>query len=249
MGIKSVGERIRVLNAVKVLRQRNSLYLMSKSTLSLATDDLPKSRDNSPTQKAATNGRRLESARPAPLQLVSDPGREGLPRLVRDGSESAAHRCTKARVWTTVRNIRTPTSIPQQTERYSTHKHPHIHTIRPTQPSATSTHRREGSRPCHPLLHHPAECVPAPAAETSSKNSLMTPASHLIHNRVITVRTAHPNQWSVGAPIGSPAIRRTDPCQRRITTVCRNCRSSACSSPQPRRNTSLSNLTPTSSPR
>ena len=90
MGIKSVGERIRVLSAVKVLRQRNSLYLMSKSTLSLATDDLPKSRDNSPTQKTATNGRRLESARPAPLQLVSDSGRECLPRLVRDGSESTA---------------------------------------------------------------------------------------------------------------------------------------------------------------
>jgi len=87
MGIKSVGERIRVLNAVKVLRQRNSLYLMSRSTL--ATDDSPSSRDNSPTQRAATNGRRLESARPAPLQLVSDPGREALPRLVREGSESA----------------------------------------------------------------------------------------------------------------------------------------------------------------
>ena len=89
MGIKSVGERIRVLNAVKVLRQWNSLYQISKSTLCLATDDLPPYSDNSPTQKAATNGRRLESARPAPLQLVSDPGREGLPRLVRDGSESA----------------------------------------------------------------------------------------------------------------------------------------------------------------
>ncbi|KAF9650760.1 Pkinase-domain-containing protein [Thelephora ganbajun] len=89
MGIKSVGERIRVLNAVRVLRQRNSFYLIYKSTLSLATDDLPQSRDNSPTQRAATNGRRLESARPAPLQLVSDSGREGLPRLVRDGSESA----------------------------------------------------------------------------------------------------------------------------------------------------------------
>ena len=89
MGIKSVGERIRVLNAVKSLRQRNTLCLMSRSTPSLVIDDLPKSRDNSPTRRAATNGRRLESARPAPLQLVSDPGREGLPRLVRDGSESA----------------------------------------------------------------------------------------------------------------------------------------------------------------
>ena len=88
MGITSVGERIRVLNAVKVLRQRNSLYLMSKSTHSLATDDLSKSRDSSPTRRTTTNGRRLESARPAPLQLVSDPGREGLPRLVRDGSDS-----------------------------------------------------------------------------------------------------------------------------------------------------------------
>lgn len=89
MGIKSVGERIRVLNAVKVLRQRNSLYLMSRSSLSFATDDLHRSRENSPTQKVAANGRRLDSARPAPLQLVSDSGREGLPRLVRDGSESA----------------------------------------------------------------------------------------------------------------------------------------------------------------
>lgn len=89
MGIKSVGERIRVLNAVKVLRQRNVLYQLSKSTFSLATDDLTEPRDGSPTQKAAANGRRLENARPAPLQLVSDSGREGLPRLVRDGSESA----------------------------------------------------------------------------------------------------------------------------------------------------------------
>ena len=89
MGIKSVGERIRVLNAVKALRQRNSLYMMSRSTLSLTTDDLPKSRDSSPTQRAATNGHRLASSRPPPLQLVSDPGREGLPRIVRDGSESA----------------------------------------------------------------------------------------------------------------------------------------------------------------
>lgn len=89
MGIKSVGERIRVLNAVKFLRQRNSFYLTSKSTFSLSADDLPKSRDGSPTQGAAMNGRRLGSARPAPLQLVSDAGRESLPRLVRDGSESA----------------------------------------------------------------------------------------------------------------------------------------------------------------
>ena len=89
MGIKSVGERVRVLNAVKVLRQRNSLYQISKSALSLSSEDPSYSRENSPTQKAATNGRRLDSARPAPLQLVSDSGREGLPRLVRDGSESA----------------------------------------------------------------------------------------------------------------------------------------------------------------
>ena len=89
MGIKSVGERIRILSAVKGLRQRNSLYQMSKSTPSLGADELPSSRDHSPTQKTAANGRRLDSARPAPLQLVSDSGREGLPRLVRDGSDSA----------------------------------------------------------------------------------------------------------------------------------------------------------------
>ena len=89
MGIKSVGERIRVLNAVKILRQRNSLYLISKSTISLAADGLPKPGDNSPTRRTTTNGRRLESARPAPLQLVSDLGRDSLPRLVRDGTEAA----------------------------------------------------------------------------------------------------------------------------------------------------------------
>ena len=85
MGIKSVGERVRVLNAVKVLRQRNSVYQISKSSHSLTTDDPLLPRDHSPTQRTATNGRRL----PAPLQLVSDSGREGLPRLVRDGSEPA----------------------------------------------------------------------------------------------------------------------------------------------------------------
>ena len=89
MGIKSLGERIRILNAVKVLRQRNAVSMLANPSFALATDDLPRSTDNSPTQRTSANGRRLDSARPAPLQLVSDPGREGLPRLVRDGSDSA----------------------------------------------------------------------------------------------------------------------------------------------------------------
>ncbi|EIW85155.1 Pkinase-domain-containing protein [Coniophora puteana RWD-64-598 SS2] len=103
MGIHSVGDRLRIVNGVKALRQRCS----SRSTLAdpfrarLLSDsgrDVPgvngvdgshsrsssrdDSRDSSPNSRV--NARRLESVRPAPLVLSSNTARNDLPRLIRE---------------------------------------------------------------------------------------------------------------------------------------------------------------------
>jgi hypothetical protein len=43
-------------------------------------------------------------------------------------------------------------------------------------------HHREGSRRCHPSLHHPTDYVPAPAAETSYEKPLANPTSRITNN-------------------------------------------------------------------
>ncbi|KAH9856962.1 hypothetical protein C2E23DRAFT_721053 [Lenzites betulinus] len=91
MGMKSVGDRVRILNGVKHLRQRCS------STALTSILNRPRVTDHSRTSSVSsdhgasgrTGARRLESGRPAPLHLPPNGGSPDLPRLVRDGQDSA----------------------------------------------------------------------------------------------------------------------------------------------------------------
>ncbi|KAI0665185.1 hypothetical protein C8Q70DRAFT_942656 [Cubamyces menziesii] len=92
MGMNSVGDRVRILNGVKHLRQK-----CSSSTALTSILNRPRASEHSRNSSissdhgtaARTGARRLESGRPAPLHLPPNGGSSDLPRLVRDGQDSA----------------------------------------------------------------------------------------------------------------------------------------------------------------
>ncbi|TFK55044.1 Pkinase-domain-containing protein [Heliocybe sulcata] len=83
MGVSSIGDRLRIINAVKALRHKSS---------SRASTFVSHSRDSSingsgsyaTSPNSRHPSRRLEAGRPAPLQLSGNPVPKGLPQLIRD---------------------------------------------------------------------------------------------------------------------------------------------------------------------
>lgn len=93
MGMTSIGDRLRIVNAVKQLRAKCTTNAALSSLL-----NRPRGADHSRTSSLSsdhggstrvTGARRLESGRPAPLHLPPNSGSSDLPRLVRDGQDSA----------------------------------------------------------------------------------------------------------------------------------------------------------------
>ncbi|KAF9535311.1 hypothetical protein CPB83DRAFT_841559 [Crepidotus variabilis] len=83
MGIASIGDRLRILNAVKILRQKVS----GKSTSTISPSH---HRTNSSLElkdghvNGKSHNRRLDNGRPAPLQLNGSAARGDLPSIARD---------------------------------------------------------------------------------------------------------------------------------------------------------------------
>ncbi|TFK29968.1 Pkinase-domain-containing protein [Coprinopsis marcescibilis] len=87
MNITSIGDRLRILNAVKILRQRAAGRVASRTTESHHTRTL------SDTGKNDINGRhhaRKEPSRPPPLTLHPNSNKENLPDIIRDGAPDSA---------------------------------------------------------------------------------------------------------------------------------------------------------------
>ncbi|KZS99372.1 uncharacterized protein LAESUDRAFT_765618 [Laetiporus sulphureus 93-53] len=94
MGIASVGDRLRILNAVKTLRQRCSsvnVALTSIMNYPRVPDHARTSSMNDDINSARAHSRRLESGRPAPLHLAPAGGSSDLPRIIRDGQDASRH--------------------------------------------------------------------------------------------------------------------------------------------------------------
>jgi mitogen-activated protein kinase kinase kinase len=99
MGVSSIGDRLRIVNAVKALRQRSSSRSVSTPILEINRPRLdyavearltpPHERSTGiPEKSDVTQGTRLasRSGRPAPLQLNSNVNRHDLPRLEPDSA-------------------------------------------------------------------------------------------------------------------------------------------------------------------
>ena len=98
MGVFTVGDRIRIVAGVKALRQKCSSHATALNSItnrprlqehgrnsSLSSDS---GSSSSPSTRHA-GARRLDNGRPAPLHLTPNTGSDSLPRLVRDGQDSA----------------------------------------------------------------------------------------------------------------------------------------------------------------
>lgn len=85
MGLVSVGDRVRIVAGVKNLRQKCA---SSSAQSSLSSRPSSSHSRQSSTENGYRN-RRLDSGRPAPLHLVSNTDNKDLPRIIRDGQDSA----------------------------------------------------------------------------------------------------------------------------------------------------------------
>lgn len=96
MGITSIGDRVRIMNALKLLRQKCA---SSRAVLGSAADA---NRQGTHSRSASASGdprkpdsvsfisRLASTKRPAPLQLSQATGRRDLPHIVRDGGLDSA---------------------------------------------------------------------------------------------------------------------------------------------------------------
>ncbi|KAF8197458.1 ste11-like protein [Pholiota molesta] len=96
MGIISIGDRLRILNAVKLLRQRvankgpapSALAPTHKANSSVDYDSKGSS-DKADASGTRPGKSRLENVRPAPLQLNANAHRGDLPAIIREQPDSA----------------------------------------------------------------------------------------------------------------------------------------------------------------
>lgn len=96
MGIVSIGDRLRILNAVKLLRQRvankapttSALAPTHKSNSSVDYDSKTAS-EKGDVSGGRSGKSRLENVRPAPLQLNANAHRGDLPAIIREQPDSA----------------------------------------------------------------------------------------------------------------------------------------------------------------
>lgn len=168
MGVFSVGDRIRVVAGVKGLRQKCSVYAAGTSSRNRSgdhsrTSSLGSENGSFSSQAARAGARRLDNGRPAPLHLTPGAGTDGLPRLVRDGQDSA-------------RSIHPPPQLPQPPA------------IRPLpQPMAHTNPSGRGNLP--PLPPPPRNQPPLPPqnARNNTPRNLLPPTIPLSGRRTPTL--------------------------------------------------------------
>ncbi|KAL7283461.1 Pkinase-domain-containing protein [Trametes coccinea BRFM310] len=156
MGMNSVGDRVRILNGVKHLRQK-----CSSSTALTSILNRPRASDHSRTSSVSsdhnaatrTGARRLESGRPAPLHLPPNGGSPDLPRLVRDGQDSARLNANNR-------------PLPLQPNSASTHGTPTTAHSRTNLPPLPPPPR--GQPPLPPIARTPRNLHPTPGTPSTS---------------------------------------------------------------------------------
>ncbi|KAF9052984.1 hypothetical protein BJ165DRAFT_828195 [Panaeolus papilionaceus] len=93
MGITSIGDRLRIINAVKVLRQRVAASRASVAPLSIHKNNNSVDFSYNPPKSESSNtknvNRRLENVRPPALQLNPNTRSADLPSVLRDQPDSA----------------------------------------------------------------------------------------------------------------------------------------------------------------
>ncbi|KAJ7709866.1 hypothetical protein B0H17DRAFT_915161 [Mycena rosella] len=187
MGVSSIGDRLRIINAVKSLRQRSAARTLATPILESIR---PSRLDVSPDVTAAKqeraeaspstrlSSRRLESGRPAPLQLNQSSGRNDLPRLVREHQPPDS-----ARINTTSNNNNNSGSSSGSNN--NSNNHNNNHPIRPLpQPSQLSHGSSRSNLP--PLPPPPRSQPPLPPPSRLPARGILNGGSQLSGRRTPT---------------------------------------------------------------
>jgi mitogen-activated protein kinase kinase kinase len=179
MDIPSIGDRMRIMNAVKVLRQRcsqravvaphhaaaaNRPRVSVSTTLATApVADAPhaKPSDQMISPLGRTGSRRLDGARPAPLRLNSAVDRQNLPALIRDPAPPDSARSARAHA--------TPTPTPSAATPHTATSAVSARPIPPLPPAP------RGHPPPAPPLAPPQRAPPRGLSVPSTGRSTPTP--------------------------------------------------------------------------
>lgn len=183
MSISSVGDRLRIINAVKSLRLKCAAVPILNGT---------HSRDSSHDSTARDRGtKRLDNNRPAPLVLSPPSSRPDLPRLIRDPySTDSTRQLPLIRPLPQPSNS-PPSSTPSATSRPALPPLPPAPRGQPPQPPAT----RATTRNLHPLSGSRAR-TPSQADASSYANSPLPPAPATPSQNLLTPLSGNAsNNW------------------------------------------------------
>ncbi|KAJ7449849.1 ste11-like protein [Mycena latifolia] len=190
MGVSSIGDRLRIINAVKSLRQRSAartpatpiLESMRPPRLDMSPDMTAAKQERteaSPTTRLSS--RRLESGRPAPLQLNPASGRNDLPRLVREQQPPES-----ARINTTSNSSSSSSNNnSNSTNTSSSSNHPIRPLPQPSQVSQSSTSTATRSN-LPPLPPPPRSQPPLPPPSRVPARGILNGGSQLSGRRTPT---------------------------------------------------------------
>ncbi|KAG1756726.1 Pkinase-domain-containing protein [Suillus paluster] len=221
IGIASIGDRLRIVNAVKNLRSkcspRNTIPSVSAiahtraflgsldsrllesprtngvdhSHARTSSRELSTSREPSPTSRTH---KRLDSNRPAPLVLSPSSGRPDLPRIIREPQSSDSMRNPS-----TIRPLPQIGPSPQSTTPNSyTSSRPSLPPLPPAPRGQPPQPPRVTSRSLHPV-NGPRTRTPNQADATNYTNSPLPPAPTSTPSNMLTTPT-QPSSWSFGLP-------------------------------------------------
>ncbi|EIN07318.1 Pkinase-domain-containing protein [Punctularia strigosozonata HHB-11173 SS5] len=192
MGIPSIGDRLRIMNAVKVLRQRCSQRSIPTPTsvnrprVNVTTngvngDGTHKPGTNDQQQQISPSGRlgsrRLDGARPAPLRL-NPLDRQGLPALVRDSAPDSArsaraHQPNTSTPLTAAQTQTPQTSTTSAAAAATPHTASSVRTIPPLPPAP------RGQPPMPPPVRAPPRGLNVPSGRSTPTPSQVEPAPYV----------------------------------------------------------------------
>lgn len=185
MGVSNIGDRLRILNAVKTLRQRVASRSVASPGARVLFDEDASLSSASPSL-ARAHSRRLDAGRPAPLQLSDNSSApSGLPHLVREqGPDSARHHNFPR----PLPSINTPTSATSMSRQIPKGQPPPSGRLppRPSQPSTPSSANWTGS------YHLPSDPRPKPSNSPMTARTPSRGAAPM--NSVSTSHTRQPSR-------------------------------------------------------
>lgn len=214
MGIASIGDRLRILNAVKILRQ--------KVSGKLSTANHARSSSSLDLKDGYVNGkphsRRLDNGRPAPLQLNGHVSRGDLPSIARDPDSAPIAASSQQQQQQPVR----PLPMPQQPTPPSSNSSTHILTPNPRAnlpplppPPRGQPPLPPASRPNRAYANSPAPDAPAYTTQPPPpppNQGHLTPTSSW-HNQYLPSdpRPGNPGSKSLGRSISPLPPARLPP--------------------------------------